>query len=186
MKLSSLVAVVVTGVLCVACGEALSPTRPSAGAADGLQYGHNGGAVQSNAAQTLASLPFKGRLQGTQTVTPLDPPFILVNGEATGTATYLGRFSVTFPHTVNFALGQGTGTYTFTTANGDTLTADFTGTAQVGTVTTIVEQAVITGGTGRLADATGSFTARRIFNPATGITTGSFDGTISSAGAGNP
>jgi hypothetical protein len=74
-----------------------------------------------------------------------------------------------------------TGTYTFTAANGDALTADFTGTAQVGTVTSIVEEAVIYRGTGRFAGSTGSFTAQRIFTPAIGVTTGSFEGTISLA-----
>jgi hypothetical protein len=145
------------------------------------------GAAQSSAVQLPRSLPFTGTLEGTQTVTPLAPPLISVNGQATGTAAHLGRFTVTFPHIVNFALAQGTGTYTFTAANGDTLTADFTGTAQVGTATTsIVEEAEITGGTGRFAAATGSFIARRIFTPATGVTTGSFDGTLVLTVAGNP
>ena len=39
-------------------------------------------------------------------------------------------------------------------------------------------------GTGRFAGATGSFTVQRQFDPATGTTTGSFEGTISSPGAG--
>jgi hypothetical protein len=173
MRASSLVAAVVGGVLCVGCGERVSPAGPSA--VESLRSSDGG---QSSSVQAPASLPFRGTLEGTQTVTPLAPPFIFVNGEASGTATHLGKFTVQFPHTVNFALAQGTGTYTFTAANGDTLTADFTGTAQVGTVTSIIEQAVITGGTGRFAGAEGSFTARRIFNPATGVTTGSFEGTI--------
>jgi hypothetical protein len=111
---------------------------------------------------------------------------LLVNGSATGEGAHLGRFTVAFPHTVNFATRTGVGTYTFTAANGDTLTATFTGQAQLGTVTSIVEHATITGGTGRFAGATGSFTAHRLFDPATGRTTGSFEGTISSVGAGNP
>jgi hypothetical protein len=126
---------------------------------------------------------FRGSLEGTQSVTPGQPPFATVDGEATGTATLLGRFTVRFPHTVNFATATGEGTYTFTAANGDMLTAHFTGAAQLGVIVTIVEEAEITGGTGRFAGASGSFTARRQFNQATGVTTGSFEGTISAPGA---
>jgi hypothetical protein len=121
-------------------------------------------------------------MEGTQSVTPGQPPFATVNGQATGTATLLGQFTVTFPHTVNFATATGQGTYTFTAANGDTLTANFTGAAQQGPIVHIVENAVITGGTGRMAGASGSFTARREFNPATGVVIGSFEGTISTPG----
>jgi hypothetical protein len=44
-----------------------------------------------------------------------------------------------------------------TAANGDTLTADFTGEAQVGPIISILEHATITGGTGRFAGAAGNF-----------------------------
>jgi hypothetical protein len=131
-------------------------------------------------------VPVKGNLEGSQTSTPLQPPLAFVDGSATGNATHLGRFTVEFPHTVNFATRTGTGTFTFTAANGDTLTADFTGQAQPGPIVSIVEHATITGGTGRFAGATGTFTVQRLFDPARGTTTGWFEGTISSPGAGNP
>jgi hypothetical protein len=136
--------------------------------------------VNSGAAQAV---PFNGSFEGTQTVTPLQPPLVQVDGQGTGTATQLGRFSVQFPHIVNFAIALGEGDYTFVAANGDTLTAHFTGQAQVGPVTSIVEQAVITGGTGRFAGATGSFTVERLFYQSSGATTGLFKGTISAPGA---
>lgn len=135
------------------------------------------------ASHAPATVPFRGTFENTQTLTPLTPPLVMVDGRATGEGTQLGRFDVAFPHTVNFATATGVGTYTFTAANGDVLTATFTGQAQVGPVTSIVEQATITGGTGRFAGATGSFTSRRLFHLATGTTTGSFEGTISAAGA---
>ena len=53
-------------------------------------------------------------------------------------------------------------------------------------VLSIAESATITGGTGRFADATGTFTVERLFNQVTPLTTGSFQGTISSPGAGTP
>jgi hypothetical protein len=167
MKASSAV-VGLLAILCVGCGQPVSPAGPS-------PVGYDGPSAGSHAAE----LPFKGTLEGTQTLTPLEPPFGQVAGQATGTATHLGQFTVQFPHIVNFATSRGEGTYTFTAANGDTLTADFTGVAQPGPVTSIVEEAVITGGTGRFAGATGSFTVRRLFDRGAGTTTGSFDGTIS-------
>ena len=129
---------------------------------------------------------FKGSLGGTVTVTPVNPPIASVLIEATGNATKLGRFTLEVPHVVNQAVRVGAGSYIFTAANGDTLTASFTG---VGTliapgVLSTTETATITGGTGRFADATGSFTAHRTFFITEGRTVGSFEGTISSPGKG--
>lgn len=170
--------------LCGACSNPVSPSatpsvstqlrEPAAGAA---------GQGAPAASHVPVAVPFRGAFEGTQTLTPLTPPMAMVDGRASGEGTQLGRFDVAFPHTVNFATATGVGTYTFTAANGDVLTATFTGQAQVGPVTSIVEQATITGGTGRFAGATGSFTSRRLFHPATGTTTGSFEGTISAPGA---
>jgi len=129
---------------------------------------------------------FKGRLEGTVTVTPLDPPLASVLIEATGNGSQLGRFTLEIPHLVNQALRTGIGTYVFTAANGDTLTADFAGQATIvspGVIATH-EMAVITGGTGRFAGATGTFIADRTFFMATGMTVGSFEGTVSSPGRG--
>lgn len=129
---------------------------------------------------------FHGNLAGTVAVTPLDPPLASVLIEASGSASQLGRFTLEVPHLVNQALRTGEGSYVFTAANGDTLTAQFTGEATLvapGVLTTH-ETAVITGGTGRFDGATGSFIADRTFYVATGETVGSFDGTISSPGAG--
>jgi hypothetical protein len=124
---------------------------------------------------------FRGRLAGTVTVTPLDPPLASVLIEATGTASQLGSFTLDVPHLVNQATRIGVGSYEFTAANGDMLTADFTGQATLVSpgVLTTHETAVITGGTGRFAGASGSFTADRTFYLATGQTIGTFEGTIS-------
>ena len=131
-------------------------------------------------------VPFKGRLEGVVTITPLNPPFVSVLVEATGKASHLGRFELAIPHVVNRATRTAIGSYEFTAANGDTLTADFVGTA-VPTATPgvlhSVEIATITGGTGRFAGATGSFIVERWFDTVAGTTVGSFEGTISSPGA---
>jgi hypothetical protein len=130
-------------------------------------------------------VPFKGSFEGDVTVTPLAPPFVQVDVEAMGKATQLGQFTLDIPHVVNRANGTAIGTYEFTAANGDTLTATFTGKATptaVPGVLYIEETATIVGGTGRFAGATGSFTAERLYDTVAGTTEGSFVGTISSPG----
>jgi hypothetical protein len=85
---------------------------------------------------------------------------------------------------VNRANGTADGKYEFTAANGDTLTADFKGVATLVApgILYIEETATITGGTGRFAGATGSFSVERLYDIAAGTTIGSFEGTISSPG----
>jgi hypothetical protein len=170
MKGSFAVIALAAALLSGACSQSVSPVSPSSALS-------LSSATLSPSAQ---SVPFKGRFEGTQTLTPLQPPLGAVNGSGTGTGTLLGQFTVAFPHTVNFATRAGEGTFTFTAANGDTLTAHFTGLAtQEGATVSIVEHATITGGTGRFGDATGTFTVQRTFDQATGATSGSFEGAIS-------
>jgi tetratricopeptide (TPR) repeat protein len=73
--------------------------------------------------------PLEGKFKGDVTVTPLTPPFVSVDVEATGKATLLGKFTLDIPHVVNRATRTAISSYVFTAANGDKLTADFTGTA---------------------------------------------------------
>ena len=127
-------------------------------------------------------VPFRGRLEGDVAVTPLAPPLLRVDVEATGKATHLGRFTLDIPHVVDPATRTAIGSYEFTAANGDKVYAQFTGiatpTATPG-VLYIEETATITGGTGRFAGATGSFTGERLYDTIAGTTIGSFEGTIS-------
>jgi hypothetical protein len=134
-------------------------------------------------------VPFRGSLDGVVTHTPIDPVFDSVLVDATGSATQLGQFTLAVPHVVNHTNGTAIGTYEFAAANGDTLIAVFTGQATPTStpgVLYIVETATIIGGTGRFAGATGGFVCERLFDRIAGTTTGSFEGTISSPGAGNP
>jgi hypothetical protein len=123
---------------------------------------------------------FNGRLAGDATVDPLVPPFVLVTTEAAGHATHFGRFTYTELATVNTQLHMGTGTFLFTAANGDTVFGTNHGrdTLTAPDVLAIVEEAIITGGTGRFAGSTGSFTSTRLRNLVTEVVTGSFEGTI--------
>ena len=128
-------------------------------------------------------VPFRGRLEGiVASVTPLTPPFVAVTLEGEGHATHLGHFDVSSSIVANEADGTAVGTYEFTAANGDTLTADYTESftpTDVPGVFSDVITATITGGTGRFAGATGSFVSDRVADHVTGIVSDSFEGTIS-------
>ena len=104
-----------------------------------------------------------------------------MNGTATGTATHLGRFTATFAATVTLETGAAIGSIRFIAASGDRLDATFVGqgtpTTEPGVVS-IQEDATITGGTGRFAGATGTFIIQRVLTQATGVSSGSFDGSI--------
>jgi hypothetical protein len=107
------------------------------------------------AAEGGSNRPFKGHAEGM--ITGIAPSGAVVI-ETTGKASHLGKFT----RTENVFFGPGgaiSGTLVFTAANGDQLSADFSGgfispTTAEGTYT-------FTGGTGRFSHATGtaSFTA---------------------------
>jgi hypothetical protein len=122
------------------------------------------------------------------TITPIDPPVVSVLVEGTGNMTHLGRFTLEFTAVVNQATRTpiGLATYVFTAANGDTLTAEGNGQGTVVApgVLSIVDNGTFTAGTGRFEDATGSFVLRRTFHIAQGVTSGTFEGTVSSPGQG--
>ena len=158
---------------------------------------HAAAAPPDHAAAAAAAglLPFKGTLEGRHiSRTPLAPPFVFDRFEAEGRATRLGQFELVIEATVNFGARPvtGTGTYTFTAANGDRLVADHTGfSALVGPgVVLITEHAIIdpNRSTGRFAGAEGTFTVERLADAATGVgglTVGTVEGTISVPGLAN-
>jgi len=185
---ASLYSVGVVGVaLFVGCSQSITPTSPTSLSASPSIASSEAKVTGAGVFSKDQEVPFKGRLEGTATITP-GSPFLSVSIEGTGNATHLGRFTVEIPHLVNPMNRTSIGTYEFTAANGDTLTAGFTGQATLTApgVLSVVETATITGGTGRFAGASGSFTVERLFNQVTGLTTGSFEGTIPSPGAGTP
>ena len=161
----------VVGIIAVwvaGCSQA-SPTSPA------LALG-GGGALGRGGVQTV---PLKGSLEGTVAITPLDPPMASVVITASGNATQLGRFTLQMPHLVNFATATGEGTFTFSAANGDTLSGVFTGHADTTPpIFAIEEGGSITGGTGRFSGASGTIAIHRLFDPAAGTTTGTIEGTL--------
>ena len=160
-------------VFAAACsGQGLdSPTSPTAALV----------APGQTAAQSGTQLPFRGSITTFENVV-IEPPNLLSDGTAQGIATHLGQFTAQFTVVV-VPSGAGTGTFTFTAANGDQLSATFTGQGveiEPG-VAGLTEVATIVGGTGRFAPATGTFNMNRIirFDEAGNASgTGSFEGHI--------
>lgn len=130
-----------------------------------------------NGASTGA-LPFHGSLQATETETGAFP-ILSVHLIGTGTATHVGQFTESSEFQLDLRTATGAGSFILISANGDRLTGSITGRAVVANgVASITETATITGGTGRFAQASGQFTVVRSLDQATGVSSGSFDGTI--------
>jgi hypothetical protein len=115
-----------------------------------------GGGVATTEAKGGSELPFKGTYEGLETVGTVPSHHHL---DATGNVTHLGRFTVTADWTIGPTGGSGTSTWT--AANGDEFSTSFTrnGVFVPPTATfTETHTITITSGTGRLANASGTFT----------------------------
>jgi hypothetical protein len=141
------------------------------------------------AGPTLAGnqVTFKGSWASVETY-EVQFPILFVTGTATGNATQLGRYTATYEEQVDIGVnfGSSVGTITLFAANGDSIFATQTGqgdpTPDDPNIISIVEVSTITGGTGRFAGATGTFMIERLVDQTTGISSGSFSGTVSSPG----
>ena len=137
-------------------------------------------AALAGSAAAEKEVPFRGSIQGVE-IADVQFPKLFVDGSGSGNATHLGRFTLTYELEVDLLTlpFETFGSSVFIAANGDSLATDITG---LGTPTenlvSVVEVHTITGGTGRFAGATGSFIRTYSLNLVTGVTSGSFDGTI--------
>ena len=125
-------------------------------------------------------VPLQGAVEAVERYT-INPPTMLVDTTGSGKATAFDQFTVTWQFTVNLDTGSGVGAAHFTAANGDSLDTTSLGQGDptaTPDVNRVVETHTITGGTGGFAGATGSFTLERLVNMKTGVTSGSFDGSI--------
>ena len=163
----------------LACANTEDPAAPVAPAVH----------TEANAAGIRApEVPFKGKMEGRHVSrTPIQPPLIFDVFELEGQATHLGQFKLVIESAVNFTVFPvtGNGTFTFTAANGDKLVAAQSGSSRLLApgVVLITEVATVdpVRSTGRFAGASGSFTVARQADAATGVTgvtSGSFEGTI--------
>ena len=134
-------------VFATACAGA-APTGPTS------SLSQIGGGVATTEAKGGSELPFTGTYEGLETVGTVPSHHHL---DATGNATHLGRFTVT----ADWTLGPtgGSGTSTWAAANGDKLFTRFTRNGVfVPPTATFTETHIITGGDGRFANASGTFT----------------------------
>jgi hypothetical protein len=156
-----------------ACGG-VSPSAPTASSAALGQVGVTDAMLGSE-------LPFRGTLEAQEVHTGAFPVLHSVL-TGNGQATHLGRFTAEFVFDITIggtAPSTTTGTFTLTAANGDSISGAFTGTGIVANgMVTIVENATIAEGTGRFANATGTFRVDRIGSQSTLRSSGSLNGTI--------
>ena len=131
-------------------------------------------------------VPFEGALRGQDADIGGPDTAFLVETSGTGIGTPVGQFSFTQKFALNFDTGAETGSAHWIAANGDSIFTTIVGQGEptdTPGVNRIVEIDTITGGTGRFAGAVGGFTVERLITLATGFTSGSFHGTITSPGA---
>jgi hypothetical protein len=133
--------------------------------------------------------PFKGSAdEQAISAVPVDEDTVFVTTVGEGQATHLGHFTFVSPHLSGLSDFSIDGTQLFTAANGDELRATLLGNLApvvdatghvylVGDVT-----GTITGGTGRFANATGTFTLHIEFDTETFHSISTIDGTIHFAG----
>ena len=143
-------------------------------------------ALAGRAAADDKLVPFKGSLQAHESVTFPGPGTLVADGSGEGIATHLGRFTLTWHFTVNTVAGSGTGPVHYIAANGDSIFTTAVGQSEPTStpgVFHIMEVQTVTGGTGRFANATGSFIVERLTDLNTGFTSGSFHGGITSPGS---
>ena len=138
-------------------------------------------ALFASPAVASEQVPFNGSWVSHETY-DVQFPVMFVHGTATGYATRIGRYTATYEEQVDLLTGSSVGAITVVAANGDVIFATQTGQGDPTPdpdIFSIVEVSNVTGGTGRFAGATGTFTIERLVSLSTGDSSGSFSGTIS-------
>jgi hypothetical protein len=109
------------------------------------------------------------------------PGIMFVDATGVGNATHLGLFTYNLQAEVSLPSLAASASATLVAANGDIIFGEGSGQGTpTGTpnIVSIVETYSITGGTGRFAGATGSFTVERLLDRATLVSSGTINGTI--------
>lgn len=128
--------------------------------------------------------PFNGAYAGTTVQTPVGgkPPTVIIDLTASGYATQFGTFTVIGQQTVNMRTGTYMSNYTFTNADGDTLTLSGGGTRQLCLVSSgtysLEEALLIVSGTGAFEGVTGSAVAIGVFSAPNNQLAAVFTGTL--------
>jgi len=134
-------------------------------------------------------VPFRGVVSGSViSATPVDECHQLSQAVNGGHATHLGRFTGTAEFVLDVCDLTYVGSYVFRAANGDTISGPFSGSFTPTAVQGVfdnTEIAFITSGTGRFANATGTFNLGGQVNLNTGAFSFPWEGTISTVGSGH-
>jgi hypothetical protein len=134
-------------------------------------------------------VPFNGTWQANEVSTFFGNPPIgfFSNGQGALNSIQLGPLALYLTNLVDLATFDGLGVTRVVDANGDSIFAEGTGHADLVTpnppVFHITEIHTVTGGTGRYANARGSFSVDRTIDLSTGDSTGTFNGAIIVRGA---
>ena len=161
-------------VFAAAC-SGTTPTGPTSVSRNTEVSAFNREVVAPMAVRSISDLPFKGDLQATEAVEGN-----LHHLTGTGNGTHVGQFAYAADITIDETTGQGLGTVVWTAANGDRIFASTTGEV-LGLEfpnLALAETQIITGGTGRFAGATGTVVVNRSLDLLTGVTIGTFTGTV--------
>ncbi len=138
----------------------------------------------SGPAVNAGRVSFNGTWEANEVSTPFGDPSIgfFSNGQGTLTSTELGQLALYLTVLVDLDTLDGVGRARLIDANGDSIFTCGTGHADPVTedppVFHITGTDTVTGGTGRYADATGSFTVDRMIDLSTGDSSGTFNGVI--------
>ena len=126
-------------------------------------------------------LLLKGSLQATE-IHLVTPPTMFVDGTASGNATQLGSFTMSFQGEVYLpTLFAASESATLVAADGSSLFAEGSGQGTLTStpgIVSIVETYTITGGSGRFEGATGNIVVERLVDRATLASSGTIHGTI--------
>ena len=158
MKGTLIVAGCCAAALSAGCRDSTSLAAPSAIRDSPLSVPASGGPVGAPDLEQHGSalVPLGGTWRGSTAHPPASFPSSVSPSRQREKRRHLGRYTLEIAETVNFLQATATGTFTFTAANGDTVSGSFTGHAQPGPLVAIVENATVLGGTGRFAGAVGT------------------------------
>jgi hypothetical protein len=126
----------------------------------------------------MTRVPFKGTMQSTETYNNMFPT-MFVTATGLGDATQTGRFAVSYKIEWNLLDQSTTETAYLIMPNGDSLQAKAVGQAtedRTPGMYNLIEIYTITGGTGRFAGASGTFTLKRLVSMTVGVTSSTFEG----------
>jgi hypothetical protein len=165
-------------VLTLAGGACSADATHNPMAPTGLQRAATDGATDAT-----KTLNIHGTLQ-TSEIDGYDPATnsLLVHLTGSGAASLLGRFTMVDDGVASLTTGAGTGTITYTAADGSSFTGTASGNGTIdGDFADLADTLTVTGGTGRFAGASGILIANRRLDLTTLSSSGSINGSLSTS-----